>query len=90
MNKAKINKTGKTAQFEVLEEGYSRKYNCVFAKGVYNSFHADDARPMEAEFYVRTSTASFAANSLTEALELWMRYREATKALTVTNVERVG
>ena len=90
MHKAKINKTGKTAQFVVLEEGYSSKHNCVFAKGVYNSFHADDARPTEAEFYVRTATASFAANNLTEALELWMRYREAARALTVTHVERVG
>ena len=90
MNKAKISKTGKTAQFEVLEEGYSRKYNCVFAKGVYHSFNFDDARPMRAEFYVRTATISFGANSLSEALELWVQYRGATNAAEVTSVQCVG
>ncbi len=90
LDKAKIRKTGKTKQFEVLEEGYSRKHKCVFAKGVYNSFNADDARPGAQEFYVETAKVSFGANSLPEALELWVKYRETAKASEVTSIQSIG
>ena len=90
MNKAKIRKTGKTSQFEVLEEGYSRKYNRVFARGVYQSFNVDDALPMRMEFYVQAGGISFAANNLTEAVELWVQYREDLQTPSIDSVQRVG